>query len=276
MTHSIITSDQEKITYNVTIPEGGKEIAGTVLLLHGLGGDLSVWKELEKMLAKQGFRSISLDQRGHGQSSRPKTSNKYSFDRLALDAVEVLDAEGLKQAQVVGHCLGAIVAQQVAINHPERVEQLALLAPTHRTWSWVKYLNSIGLFSSLGDKIIAILPGQHYARRYADVKHWDGKTDFSGRRLLGDFMRTSLKSYGGLLLNVLKLNLTEQLHLAKTVPVIIFMGKHDHIISSNIVEEYRSYLPEAEIHVLENANHQLLFNGFHEMTDQLIPWLKKN
>ncbi len=247
----------------------------TVVLLHGLGGDLSVWQPLVKILNQLGYSCISLDLRGHGKSSRPGKLIDYDFDRLGQDVIEVMEAEGSTSVILVGHCLGAIVAQHAAIARPEKISKLILLAPTYKTYAWAKLINSKNLLIRIGGRIAELLPSSHYQRRFDSHQFWRGTTDFSGRRLAGDLARTSLRSYSFLTLNVLKLDIADRLVSAAGVKSLIIMGKKDHVIPPSIAEEYRLYWPQTEIHYLEKTNHQLLFNNFNLVAKKLAVWIEK-
>ena len=78
-----------------------KEGAGpVVLLLHGLGGDHTVWNGLIPALSRE-FRVLAPDLRGHGRSVAPESST-YSFAELEGDLKQLLDQEHAPAAHVVG------------------------------------------------------------------------------------------------------------------------------------------------------------------------------
>jgi pimeloyl-ACP methyl ester carboxylesterase len=68
---------------------------------------------------------IAPDQRGHGDSDKPRSG--YRPSELAADARALLDALGVAQARVAGHSMGTFVGQQLAFAAPERVSRLALI-----------------------------------------------------------------------------------------------------------------------------------------------------
>lgn len=98
-----------------------------LLLVMGLGYGRWGWEPLVEPLARS-FRVISYDNRGIGGSEVPP--GPYTVAELAGDAVQVLDGHGAERAHVVGTSLGGMVAQELALSHPQRVEKLALLCTT--------------------------------------------------------------------------------------------------------------------------------------------------
>jgi pimeloyl-ACP methyl ester carboxylesterase len=98
-----------------------------VLLVMGLGMNATGWWRTVPVLADS-FTVLAFDNRGVGRSSRPP--GPYSVAQLADDAVAVLDAAGAERAHVYGISLGGMIAQEVALRHPERVASLVLGATT--------------------------------------------------------------------------------------------------------------------------------------------------
>jgi pimeloyl-ACP methyl ester carboxylesterase len=94
-----------------------------VLLVAGQGMTADGWWATIPVLARS-FRVIAFDNRDTGQSSRFPWP--YSVAHMAQDAVAVLDAAGEQRAHVYGISLGSLVAQEVALGHPDRVEALVL------------------------------------------------------------------------------------------------------------------------------------------------------
>jgi pimeloyl-ACP methyl ester carboxylesterase len=85
------------------------------------------WWPTIPILARS-FRVITFDNRDVGRSSR--STLLYSVAQMAADAVAVLDAAGEQRAHVYGISLGSLVAQEVALRHPDRVQALVLGAST--------------------------------------------------------------------------------------------------------------------------------------------------
>jgi 3-oxoadipate enol-lactonase len=110
------------------------ELQGTIfrhrprlLLIQGMGFDRSGWGPLLPKLRRR-FRLVLVDNRGTGRSDQADTS--FTVADMADDIVAVLDAARIGRAHVLGASLGGMVAQELAIAHPERVDGLVLACTT--------------------------------------------------------------------------------------------------------------------------------------------------
>jgi len=96
-----------------------------LLLISGLSGTTLGREPVRPALGTR-FRVISFDNRGAGRSSAPPSP--YSTRQMADDAAALLDRIGVARAHVVALSLGGMIAQELALAHPERVDRLVLLA----------------------------------------------------------------------------------------------------------------------------------------------------
>jgi pimeloyl-ACP methyl ester carboxylesterase len=110
-----------------------------VLLIMGTGGDHTFW-ESTLPAYRDGFQAIIYDNRGTGKSDCPPDPTTYSMRVLADDAAALLDELGIETAHVSGLSLGSTVAQELAINHPQRVRSLQLHCTWGRTDEWLRRL----------------------------------------------------------------------------------------------------------------------------------------
>jgi pimeloyl-ACP methyl ester carboxylesterase len=95
-----------------------------VLFIQGCGVTGSGWQPQVNELCAD-FQCLSFDNRGIGRSRT--TSSSLTVQQMAEDALALVDAMGWPTAHVVGHSLGGIIAQQLALDAPSRVKSLSLL-----------------------------------------------------------------------------------------------------------------------------------------------------
>jgi pimeloyl-ACP methyl ester carboxylesterase len=94
-----------------------------LLLIMGLATDSTAWAFQLPEFARH-YRAIAFDNRGVGRTSKP--AGPYSIHQMADDAAGVMDALGVARAHVLGVSMGGMIAQELALRHPERVSALVL------------------------------------------------------------------------------------------------------------------------------------------------------
>ncbi|MBV9289912.1 MAG: alpha/beta fold hydrolase, partial [Hyphomicrobiales bacterium] len=128
----------------------GREDDPAILLIMGLAASLIFWPDsLCQGLAAKGFRVVRFDNRDIGKSThlaalgwpdlgammaeRKKGTRSvppYTLDDMAADAAGLIAALGVERAHIVGASMGGMIAQLVAINHPERTKSLVSIMST--------------------------------------------------------------------------------------------------------------------------------------------------
>jgi pimeloyl-ACP methyl ester carboxylesterase len=98
-----------------------------VILIHGWAAWSGSFAELISYLSKD-FWILAPDLKGHGQSAKPGTGD-YSIAAQVRWVKELMDSLKIGSTTLVGHSLGGQVAAQLALNYPERVRKLVLIAP---------------------------------------------------------------------------------------------------------------------------------------------------
>src|SRR5690606_7818276 len=114
-----------------------------LLLIMGITAPGAAW---EKHVAEweKSFRCILVDNRGVGQSSKP--AGPYSSAQMADDCAGLLEHLGLINVGVVGCSMGSIIAQQLALRHPDKVRSMILMCPWARCDAMAK-----GIFEHMVD-----------------------------------------------------------------------------------------------------------------------------
>ncbi|MFD0936874.1 alpha/beta fold hydrolase, partial [Methylobacterium trifolii] len=115
-------SDGVRIAY-VDVPAVGGT-GDPVLLIHGFASNHAVnWVNTQwvRALTQAGYRTIALDNRGHGESEKLYDPEAYSSEAMAGDALALLDHLGIGRADVMGYSMGARITAFLALDHPGRV-----------------------------------------------------------------------------------------------------------------------------------------------------------
>jgi len=125
---TLVASDGTRLSY--WLRRSGAPGSGLLLLLHGAASNHTRWSELvETTRLRRIWDLLCPDLRGYGASM---TRERQGIGVWCDDLLEILDAEGRRDAVVVGHSLGAQVAIRLADRAPERVRGLVLVDPVFR------------------------------------------------------------------------------------------------------------------------------------------------
>ncbi len=143
-----------------------------LLLLHGNPMTHVTWHRIADRLAET-FHVVAPDLRGYGDSSAPEPEAgdvNYSFAAMALDQVEVMDSLGYSEFFVAGHDRGARTAHRMGLDHPGRVERLAVIdvLPSHHVWTnadatWArKSWHWLFMIQSCAEEMMAAVPARWF------------------------------------------------------------------------------------------------------------------
>ncbi|MEX3667462.1 alpha/beta fold hydrolase [Paraburkholderia phenoliruptrix] len=114
--------DNEGVELNYRLQGDGPR---ALICIHGVGSYLEAWQGAINELGT-GFRVLTFDLRGHGRSSLVK--GRYEIDDFVGDVLALADHLGFDRFNLAGFSLGGLIAQRLALTHPERLERLVLLS----------------------------------------------------------------------------------------------------------------------------------------------------
>jgi 3-oxoadipate enol-lactonase len=225
-----------------------------LVLIQGVGVGRWGWEPVADRLARR-FQVISIDNRGIGASDAPP--GHYSTRMMADDVLAVLDDAGIQQASVVGTSLGGMIAQELALAHPERVDRLVLVAtipggprshpmplPTTYLFAWAPLMTSQAklrefVHTTLGPETLRRRP--KVTRRLAARKLAHPQSQHAWRA----------QTEAGMLFNPLG----RQRRI--TQPTLVVQGTADQVVAPDNAEVLASLVPDARLQRFEGAGHLL-------------------
>lgn len=111
------------------VAESGAAGAPPVLLLHGWGASIYMWRSWFAPLAARGYRVLAADLPGHGLSDKPEDASSYRLAPLTRAVRELLDVERLDRVDVVAQSMAGTIALELALEGESRIGRLALVNP---------------------------------------------------------------------------------------------------------------------------------------------------
>lgn len=241
----------------------GRANAPAVLVLHGASANLE-----EPFLALDGHlddkRAIYLDRPGLGWSERP--GGRWNPEREAELIAAFLDALAVEKPVVVGHSWGGAIALRLAIDHPDMLSGLVLVAPAARAWvgdaAWYNHATHWPLLGTLITRVVV----PTYGRRQLD----DGaRSAFSPEPMPADYVEASAlplilradnwKANAADMARVNPHLADQEVRYAEiALPVEILAGPQDTVLltprhSGAIAET----IPDAALTLIQGAGHNL-------------------
>ncbi len=219
-----------------------------LLLIMGLALSSRAWDRLPELLARD-FHVLVFDNLGTGRSARRGVA--YRMRHLADDAKGVLDAAGVRQACVFGISMGGMIAQELAIRHPDRVRSLAL-GCTFASWRKATA-------PRLGTKIDLLLLnlGRVTPDRIARIlvsAEWHAAHPDSALQWLRRAERTALRFATAQLLAIARHHTLDRLSRIQA-PTLVLTGDQDRLVPPANSEVLAKSIPRARLQVLRGAGH---------------------
>jgi pimeloyl-ACP methyl ester carboxylesterase len=221
--------------------------------VHGAGGSSSIWFQQIREFKKH-FNVLLLDLRGHGNSKptlKTAFQQKYTFETLAGDILEVLDHLHIKQSHFIGISLGTILIRQLAEMHPNRVQSMVLGGAI------LKMNFRSQLLMRLGNLFKYVLPYLVLYRFFAFVI-MPKKNHKESRNL---FIKEAKKLYQKEFIKWFKLTAEinpllkcfRQVEL--NIPTLYVMGEEDYMFLPSVRKVVEKHVNSAQLFVVSACGH---------------------
>jgi len=245
-----------------------------LLLIMGLAADSTAWMFQVPDFAKR-YRTVTFDNRGVGRSSKPP--GPYTIHLMADDAAALLDALDIRRAYVLGVSMGGMIAQELAIRHPERVRGLILACTfpepdtdveRQREFGMQQFGGTVTASGEMQIDLTALDPlmfFQHLLPRVFNQSFIDTELPrlmqlFAGALQYGFSMEAIL----GQVAAVMGHRATDRLHQIKA-PTLVITGDADLLISPGNSDVLARSIPGAKLVKVPGGSH-----GFNLETPEVF------
>lgn len=213
-----------------------------LIVLHGLLGSLDNWHTLSKTFATS-FRVLAVDLRNHGRSPH---SDTFTCTAMAEDILELMDAQHIDSAHLIGHSMGGKVAMTLALSRPERIGKLVVVDIAPRSYP--------RLHDELLEALMSINLGAFQSRQEVDGALAGKIPDFAVRQfLMKNLARDSAGSFfwkanlGTISKNYEQLASEIRASAPFPHPTLFVKGERSHYVLESDTPLIHSLFPKARI-----------------------------
>ncbi len=263
---TVTREDGAEIWWEATGVDG----APAVVLLMGLGYPAAMWWRQVPALAEC-FRVIVVDNRGAGRTG-DVAGAPYSVSTMAADVVAVLDAAGERRVHLVGLSMGGMIAQEVALTHPERVVSVVLMA-THPGVAHATFRpEATALLQSRAGWTAREAAEASVPFNYAGTTPRSAMEEDWAVRLP---LATTMAGYAAQVMGTMSWSSLGR--LADLVPpTLVVHGAEDALVPVENGRLIADAIPGGELVVLPDANHILTTDQAEAVNDVLLEWFGRH
>jgi pimeloyl-ACP methyl ester carboxylesterase len=261
----------------VRVVERGDPSSSPVLLIHGWGCSVYVFRYNLPALAGAGFRAIAVDLKGHGLSDKPVESSEYTIDSLVEHLRDILDALGLERPALVGHSLGGSLIYHFASRYPDRARCLGMLSPVG-----LKGVPLMRLYRFLTPALLMPILRQIKPRVVVKraLKRVYGKRGHFSKRDVEEYLAPSQFPEYAIAMRELLHNYDwnaadhRQL-LTVNLPAVGVWGSLDHMMPDDGMGIFIPLVPQIVLRAIPDAGHVITEETPDEVNEALIALLRR-
>ncbi|MGJ8657461.1 MAG: alpha/beta fold hydrolase [Akkermansiaceae bacterium] len=246
-----------------------------VLCIMGITAPGAVW-EVHVEEWKKSFQCITPDNRGVGFSDKPV--GEYTSEMMADDHVRLLDHLGIEKAHVVGCSMGSVIAQQVALRHPERVRSVTLMCSWARCDAYAKSVFGHILKAKAHFRAEDFM--EYIQLLIFDKRSWDDAEFLAGlvegrEAAAADPYPQPLHGLEGQCAACVEHDTVGELKNL-TAPCLVIGGENDIFTPRWMAEEIHGLLPNSEFHMYPDSGHGFHFENVEDFNERVAVFMRAN
>lgn len=228
--------------------EQGRGKKNVVILLHGYLDSWFSYSEVMKNLGPE-FHAIAITQRGHGDSSKPEEG--YSMTHFSEDIIAFMDHFGYRKASIVGHSMGSVIAQRIAIDHPDRVKKIVLISSAADSTQNEVLLYVADAVADLDDPI-----PRDFVYDFQSGTAPDPITDQFINNIVSETQKVPARIWRAALDGLLQANFADELYKIQA-PTLMLWGDEDEIFLEADQKQLLESIPNVRLQIYGNLNHSM-------------------
>jgi pimeloyl-ACP methyl ester carboxylesterase len=282
--HRRIDVGEVKLHIAEARPEQGIADAPLVLLLHGFPDFWWTWRRQLEALARAGFWAVAPDMRGYNESDKPKGVDHYEVERLAGDVAGLIGALGRRDAFVVGHDWGGLVAWHFAMLHPHMLKKLAILniphpvamlqglkRPAQMKKSWYIFMFQL---PRLPERVAARNDFEFMRRTFRANRFSaeDTERHVEALRVPG-VLTAAMSYYRAAVRRAVRRRLPELRRI--DAPVLVIWGDRDAYLGKDMAAPPEKWVPNARIVHIDDSTHWVQKDAAETVNDLLVTFCRQ-
>jgi pimeloyl-ACP methyl ester carboxylesterase len=240
-----------------------------LVMIMGLNAPQSGWNDQISFFKKH-YQLITFDNRGSGKSDKPK--GPYSIRTMADDTVELMKSLGIDRANFMGTSMGGMIAQEIAINYPERVIKLVLASTyacqDHKSNGSTSEMDrAVQSSAKLGLALVNLAFNKPLSRFWIVlmVKIQSGFTTASEKA-------SNKTGFEAQFVACSKHDALERLPLLKA-PTLVITGTADRVVRPSSSEVIAGKVPNSRLVKIENGSHAVNMEMKNIFNQQVLSFL---
>jgi len=235
-------------------------------MLHGWLSDSTIFDQIVPFFDPVKYTLALMDYRGYGTSKEIEAN--YTIDEIAHDALSIANTLQWSSFHVIGHSMGGIVLQRMALLAPDRIESGIAITPVPAS-GFDLDANTTNFFQSSAEddaaltEIFNILTGQRHAHSILKGLMQNTRKSTSPSAFLGYLKAWTQSDFAAEITNI-------------QMPICVIAGMHDGALGPNHMREtYLKQLPNVQLKVIDAAGHYPMLETPFELFNLIETYLNE-
>lgn len=256
----------------------------TLIFLHGVGGNWTVWKKELAYFQKKGYSTLALDLRGHGMSGAPRSFKKYQLYRFTMDVYRIIRKEKIKNFSLIGHSIGGAIIINYCMRYKKRQPDSLVLVETASTYPFEH--NHLLNHSPYVTHFLRFISEHKLTKREHFFHLKDVDLSFDGIKenlhLVSHLLHlTPLRSIVKSLDNLEKYVFKNQKRIDYTLkhytgPILVIGGEKDQVVPAKYSRIIKNLNKKAHLKILKGAHHLAIVNNAEKVNHVMYDFFKEN